>query len=183
MLLTFLIDPPFLLLLGYLFAFALPLHATVPIIRSRALKAGLITVTIFNLAVALSYLRYPDWIWMYQFDTARWSHGLQTTALVGGVAAYYLLFVLGFFWGLRTRTRMRTHLHWLYGIGLLCASGLIIWPVFDQYFHVGTFAEYAAGAAIPLPQSPLALLYNLTLPLMVLTGALLFRWARHDQES
>lgn len=179
MLLTFLIDPPFLLFLGYLFAFALPLHATVPIFRSRALKGGLITVTIFNLAVAISYLRYPDWMWMYQFDTARWSNGLQTTALVGGVAAYYLLFVLGFFWGLRIR--IRTNHRWLYGIGLLLTSGLVILPVFDQYFHVGTFAEYTAGTAIPLPLSPLAPVYNITLPLMVLTGALLFRWACREK--
>ncbi len=178
MLLTFLIDPPFVLLLGFLFAFALPTTSTAPIKYSRALKAGLITVTLFNLAVAISYLWFPDWMWMYHFAASQWSASLFYASLALGLCAYYLFFAMGFFWGLQRRDSPRA---WRIGAGLLLLSGLVIVPVFDQYFHVGTITDYAAGTAMPLPQSPLALVYNITLPLMLLLGALLFAWARKEK--
>ena len=179
MLLTFLIDPPFLLFLGYLFAFALPLHAATPIIRSRALKAGLITLTIFNMAVVISYLRYPDWMWMYLFSASQWSAGARLATLAGGVLIYYILFLYGFAWGLRRRVANKPHAWWP-ALLLLVMSGLVIVPVFEQYFHVGTQAEYLAGHAVALPASSLAPIYNVTIPCMLIIGTALFVWARKE---
>lgn len=180
MLLTFLIDPPFLLFLGYLFAFGIHLSSRVPIGRSRALVGGLITLTIFNVAVGISYLWFPDWMWMYLFQTSGFPMWAHWVTLIVALVAYYLLFLFGFYWGVRNRARQGPRA-WRPALVLLVLSGAIIIPVFRQYYYVGTYAEYVAGEATILPHSALAPIYNIALPVMVVLGGLLFFWARRER--
>lgn len=180
MILTFLIDPPLLLFLGVLFACALPMTSSAPIGRSRAMIAGLIVLTIFNLAVAISYVQYPDWMWMYFVQASNWSSiGIGLSLLVG-LLAYYLIFALGFYWGI-SRRAFSGKIPWaLLGI-LLVLSGAAIVPVFDRYFHVGSYADFIAGTALELPTSPLAPVFNTAFPLMILAAIPLILWARKEK--
>ncbi|MBI4365705.1 MAG: hypothetical protein HY543_02685 [Deltaproteobacteria bacterium] len=107
MLLTFLIDPPFLLLLGYVFALAIPLASRRPLARTRAFRAGLITFILFTLAVVIAYWWYPDWMVMYFVTLSDRSAALQGAVLLAGLALYYLLYCAGFLWGARARAPQR----------------------------------------------------------------------------
>ncbi len=178
MLLTFIIDPPFVFCLGYFFAAMLPYTLQPPIYTSRAFAAMLFTATIFNVAVAISYVQFPDWMWMYFFDTrflSMWEHGLT---LAISLIIYYALGIGGFFWGIHHRVHI-----WRTIAALLGMSGLCGAIFFDRYFHVGTTAEFFAGTAPTLPQSPLAALYNITVPLMLAVGSGLLWWARSQKKD
>lgn len=181
MLLTFLIDPPVLLLLGYLFALAIPFSSRRPIRKTRAFCVGLLVLTIFNIGVAISYWRYPDWMWMYYLSPSQASVGVRAAQLAFGLAAYYLLYMVGFVWGARLHAR-RGRAAWI-GVALLgAASVLIILPVFSRYYHVGTTIDFIEDTAIPLPQSSLALIYNIAVPVMVVVGVIGFWCARREKE-
>lgn len=178
MILTLLIDPPFVLFLGVLFACALSLTSRVRIRHSRALWGGLALLTIFNIAVAFSYWHYPDWMWMYLFASAQWSSWIQIGALVCIIAAYYLLFLLGFYWGIRSRVRFGRA--WPIGLIFLALCGLVILVTFDQYYHVGSLAEYRAGTALPLATSSLTPIFNTMFLCIATLGPLLIWWARRE---
>lgn len=176
MLLTFIIDPPFLLFLGYLFACALPPFPDMrTVFKSRAFWAGMIVVTVFNVAVGLSYWWFPDWMWMYILRPSEWSPPARVIMLASGLLAYYLFFRLGFAGGAKVRGEGRKP--WGYVIMCGVLSLVVIAPVFNQYYHVGTYREYVLNIAPTLPQSPLGLVYNITLPIMLVVGTLLYRWA------
>lgn len=180
MLLTFLIDPPFVLLLGYLFALSIPLTSRRPLARTDAFRAGLLTFTLFCLAAAVAFWWYPDWMWMYFATVSTTSKAVQGLHLLLGLIVYYVLYCLGFLWGARARARVGVTAWW--GVAMLgVASVLIILPFFARYYHVGTTAEFLAGGGIPLPQSPLALIYNVTMPAMAVVGLLGFLRARKER--
>lgn len=180
MLLTFLIDPPFLLFLGYLFALAIPFASTRPLVKTRAFLAGLVVFVIFDLAVVLSCWWFPDWMWMYFVEASRHPFPLRGLALLIALIVYYVLYCLGFLWGARAKAQVGGTAWW--GAAMLAAaSGLIILPVWDRYYQVGTMAEFLAGQGVPLPQSPLASVYNIALPCMAILGAIGFWSARKER--
>ncbi len=179
MLLTFIIDPPLLLFIGALFALSLPLSSDTIVWKSRAMRAGLITLTIFNVAVVISYYKYPDWMWMYIITASGFSAAIHFITVIVALLIYYFLFILGFWWCLRLRVQNKRI--WPLLVLLLVASGLVIVPVADQYLHVGTTAQYLAGTAVPLPQSSLSALFNWAMGLMALVGVPLFWWAKHSR--
>ncbi|MBI2346881.1 MAG: hypothetical protein HYV03_08435, partial [Deltaproteobacteria bacterium] len=171
MILTFIIDPPFLLLLGYVFALAIPLASTRTLTRTRAFLAGLCTLIVFCIAVVLSFWWYPDWMAMYFATLSDDSVGARGLVLLLALIFYYLLYCSGFLWGTRVRAQTGRRAWW--GVALLgAASALIVVPFFDRYYAVGTTADFLTGSGLPLPHSPLALVYNLALPLMLLVGAI-----------
>lgn len=180
MLATLFVDPPMLLFLGHLFAFGIPLTSTVPIGKSRALVAGLVTLTIFNAAVVISYLWFPDWMWMYTVQASAWGPLAHRITLVLTMVAYYALFGIGFYWGVVNRARDPRKALRMLGM-LLAFSVVVIIPVFKPYFHVGTWAQYYNHHAVPIPDSTLAPVYNFAVPLMLIVGGLLFRWARNER--
>ncbi|MBI2343864.1 MAG: hypothetical protein HYV02_06005 [Deltaproteobacteria bacterium] len=179
MLLTLFVDPPFLLFLGYLFACALPLASARPIQHTRAFRWGLATVTIFNIAAMVAYLWYPDWMWMYIVHASEWSATVHFPIMCIAVASYYLLFLWGFDWGLRRR--LRNAAYWPIAVSLLLASGVILLPVLNRYLSVGSRQEFQTGMAITLYQSPLAMLYNIAIALMLLIGGCGFWLARREK--
>lgn len=180
MLLTFIIDPPFLLFLGFLFALAIPLTSRRPLVRTRAYHAGLATLIVFCLAVTISFLWYPDWMWMYYATVSSAPFAARGLHLLLGLLAYFLLYCVGFLLGARAKVRGKCAI-WTGLILFGAASVLIILPFFDRYYHVGTTAEFLAGTAVPLPESPLALVYNITIPVVTIAGLIGFLVARKER--
>lgn len=180
MLLTFIVDPPFLLFLGFLFAMAIPMTSRRPLRRTTAFFAGLVTFVIFIVGVVISFWKYPDWMWMYFANVSGAPLSVQGLHLLLGIFVYYLLYCLGFLWGARTKAR-NNGAAWILLVLLGLASALIIVPFFPRYYSVGTTADYISGNGIPLPKSPLALVYNIAMPLMAVVGGVGFWVARRER--
>jgi len=168
MLATFIIDPPFLIFLGFLFAWGL---------SPRGFWAGIVTLTLFNVGVALSYVWYPDWMWMYYRSDVALPVANRIGVLVFFLALYYAIYGFGFWLAHRWHVISKRR-HLIGTFVWLTASGLVILPFFSRYFAVGTEADFLGGTTIPLPQSPLGTVYNILMPVVILAGLALFLWSR-----
>lgn len=98
----------------------------------------------FGATVAPFYIRYQDWMWAYLFDPSWLPVGvglpLFCVALAGSGA-------LGAALAGRMVAKRRKGGAWATALGGLALWGVLFALMSDQYFHVGTLAQYRAGEA------------------------------------
>jgi hypothetical protein len=117
---------------------------------------------VFLALVLVSYVLYPDWMWMYFISTKDLSFARQIS-LLGGVfwILYVIPFLAGHFWGLAFHAKNK--MAWWAGIILnLALEGLLIFTFWDRYRAVGTREEFLRGAA--------AFVTDFNLPSVLLNG-------------
>lgn len=182
MLLTFMVDPPLLVAMGALFAMAVPMSfiaAGGRCLRGRALSAGLLTVTLFNVMVGVAYVRYPDWMWIYLFDTSTFSFRQHLLSGVIVLMAYHLLALAGYCWVIERRQRhqsLRSVCVTL--IAVTIATGL---AGGRQFWSIGDYFSFHHGDAVPLPQSAFFADYVSGVIALAIAGTLAWRWARREK--
>jgi hypothetical protein len=123
-------------------------------------QAAILFATIYALGVGWAAWRAPDWMLNYFVPVQELPvplpvlHALFVLACWMGAAAGHVLTAvcLQRGWTLRAATVL--------GSGVLMLAGL--WGItLDSYMHVGTWAEYRAGAAVALPDSGIAAGFNM----------------------
>lgn len=101
----------------------------------------------FWMTVVFFYLKYPDWMWAYFFDTRRvpaWAVlplfllAVVLAGTVGAITAQSLIAEGRFRWALA---------FCLAGFGMYLAVFALTW---DQYFWIGTWGQYHSRTAIYL---------------------------------
>jgi len=175
---TFLIDFPVLAVFGVLFSFFTKKEAGEGSpFRSPYFWHGILFSTIFCGIVFYSYLKFPDWMWMYYVSGIK----LSTLELIYlFLFLYYVPYIAGFVLG---RSLIRKDLLF----GWLLLGFLVVWEIWivthlwGRYSVVGTEADYLNGTAIPAFSStnPLNLQTNIALGMMVFY--FLFVWWRHKK--
>jgi len=144
---TFLIDAPVMVILGMLYT---PLERELekPFYRTKTFLAGCRLAGLFLALVLVSYVLYPDWMWMYFISTKDLSFDRQTSLLIGVFWMLYVIpFLAGYFWGLAFRAKNK--MAWWAGILLnLALEGLLIFTFWARYRSIGTREEFFRGAAL-----------------------------------
>lgn len=141
---------------------------------------GLIFVSIFNIVVIVSALRFPHWMWMYFLDKPKHTP-LELVYIF--LFLYYLPYALGYYLG---RDLKRLSLIWGYFFILFMAAteAWLIWQLFDRYSVIGTWQEFQAGQAVSLfgSQNPLKNLMNGCLGSMVFYFMIVVFYYRRENQ-
>jgi hypothetical protein len=107
----------------------------------------------YGLTVGWMYFNYPDWMLAYLTDSQKLP-----------LAATYVLFLLvlvlhGLLAALGVAAlvqRKQLKVAWAVVLAVIVTNFIIMGVQFDAYTHVGTFAEYWAHQAKPMPEVPRA---------------------------
>jgi hypothetical protein len=119
-----------------------------PFYRTKTFVASCRLAGVFLALVLVSYVLYPDWMWMYFISTSDFSFARQIS-LLGGVfwMLYLIPFLAGYFWGLAFRASNKTA--WWAGILLnLALEGFLLFTFWDRYRAIGTREEFFRGTAL-----------------------------------
>jgi hypothetical protein len=141
---TFLIDTPVMVLLGMLYT-PLEREPEKRFYRTKTFQASCRLAGLFLVLVVVSYIFYPDWMWMY-FVTAKELGILMQAAIVVYVllALYLLPFVAGYFLGANFYSTNK--IIWWASVFLnLAIEGLLIIALWNRYNSVGTLEEFLNG--------------------------------------
>lgn len=177
---TYIIDVPTAFIAGSLLAFVARrlLVARRPDPFGPSFQAALLFATVYSLGVSWAAWQAPDWMLNYFIPVDKLPlplplvHAFFVLACwLGGASGHVLTAVC-----LQRGWTGRAVAVLLSGAAML----LSLWGItFDSYLHVGTWAEYQAGTATMLPDSHIALGFNLLGVLFAFTFAvpavLLFR--------
>jgi hypothetical protein len=137
-------------------AFALAQGVALSAARSRPLEGplwqrpfqeALLFLGAIFLPASYSFFHFwPDWSWLYAFDTQVESQAYTVLGFVGVVGLGALGFVVAR--ALLRRGRRR----WVYGTlaGALAVAAAIGLVFHERFLRLGTYDEFAAGAARPL---------------------------------
>jgi hypothetical protein len=172
---TVLLDPPTALVVGGVIALASPAlilrDPSLHLLRT-ALLGGAWGV-FYGLCVGYEFFVYPDWMLAYLKDA-------REVALVPTFLAFLVaLGVNGAAGAAVVGTllwRRKTALAWGFTVAATLALGLIFYLHWPTYTRVGTYAEYLAGAAEPLPQSKLQTAMTFSSIPSTLVGLALVGW-------
>ena len=115
-----------------------------------AFRAGAAFAVFFALSVQYFLFRWPDWMYAYAFSAealppARAALPFFLAVAGAGTAGAYVSLQL-----VRAGRTGWAAANAAFGIGLWLAIWAATW---EQYFHVGTFAAWQRGAALPLAQA------------------------------
>jgi hypothetical protein len=143
---TFIIDAPVMVILGMLYT-RLEREPEKPFYRTKTFLASCRLAGVFLALVLVSYVLYPDWMWMYFFRTSDLSFSRQIS-LLGGVfwMLYAIPFLAGYFWGLAFHAKNK--MAWWAGILVnLALEGLLLFTFWERYRAIGTHEEFFHGTA------------------------------------
>lgn len=169
MILTFIIDPPTLLLFGGIFARlnTTRLSGNADLIASRWFFRGIVFTTVFVGAALWSYARSPDWMWMYFTEKGRLSL-LDILYLL--IFLYYIPYVLGYILGIWAEQKKKNLSLLVIGVAAFF-NVYIIAATFSRYRVVGTVEEFRTGTAASLfGPNPVSLPMNMASIALVLLG-------------
>lgn len=121
-----------------------------PFYRTKTFWASARLAVLFLGLVVASYVFYPDWMWMYFFNTKNLGFGLQFITIGGTLLALYILpLIAGYFLGVTLRTKSASA--WWAGIMLsLVIEGFLIFILWNRYSAVGTRGQFLTGNTAPL---------------------------------
>jgi hypothetical protein len=141
-----------------------------PFYRTKTFLASCRLAGVFLALVMVSYVLYPDWMWMYFISTADLSFARQIS-LLGGVfwILYVIPFLAGYFGGLVFHAKNK--MAWWAGILLnLNLEGLLLFTFWDRYGAIGTREEFFTGSALAVTDFhvPGVLLNGGGIPLVIL---------------
>lgn len=148
---TVILDPPTALLFGCAIALiSAGLIARDPereILRTALWGGG--WALFYGLCVGWFFFQRADWMLVYLKDA-------QTVPLVGAYVVFLLVLVahgaVGALANAALLRRGKRGMAWLVMLGAILTLGGAFWLQAKQYFLVGSYAQYYANVAIPLPQ-------------------------------
>jgi hypothetical protein len=125
----------------------------------------------FALVDTYFLIRFPDWMFVYFHDPRAYPMPLVAVIFVSSVVAAA---ASGEALTQALITRGRTGLGLALFVWGLAAYAAIFAATWDEYMHLGTYAEYLAGRARPIAQVPeFARSLNIAAVLLVVPGAAL----------
>jgi magnesium-transporting ATPase (P-type) len=148
---TFLIDSPVMVILGMLYTL-MEREPEKPFYRTKTFLASCQLAGVFLALVVVSYVLFPDWMWMYFIGTKDLSLARQVS-LLGAVLwiIYIIPFLAGYFWGQAFRAKSK--MAWWAGILVnLALEGLLIFTFWDRYRVIGTRDEFFHGTAVSIAE-------------------------------
>ena len=176
MILTFIIDEPFLIFLGLLAAFFIPAGWRGSVFKTRAFFAGTWIALCFMGLAFYGYLIAPDWMFMYFLPASRVPIWIIAYIFI----IYFLLFIGGFLLGHELR-KIHPGLLWGALVLALLSSVAVVLPLRREYLTIASYDEFHRGGGTPLADSPMG--KGTTLPAigMVVTGIALLWWAKRQK--
>ncbi|MDD5224705.1 MAG: hypothetical protein PHE84_12020 [bacterium] len=166
---TFIIDSPTMMLFGAIFARlnTQKLSGGGELLKSTWFFRGLILCALFTATAIWSYLRAPDWMWMYFLED---SHTSVPGLIYIVVVLYFFPYCLGYIWGIWAEQK-RKNLSLLVIGAAVALNVYIMFATFSRYQVVGTLEEFRAGkAALLSGPNPVTLPMNLGAAAMVIFG-------------
>ncbi|HWV39145.1 MAG TPA: aldehyde dehydrogenase family protein [Vulgatibacter sp.] len=119
--------------------------------RGRAaFRATALFVVVFALTVQYFLLRWPGWMYSYLIPETDVRLGWLSPAFFAAVLGAGLAGATVSLHLIRAGRMALAALNVLLGIGAWIAIWIVTW---DRYFHLGDYASYHAGLAIPVPES------------------------------
>lgn len=176
MILTFIIDEPFLVFLGLLAGFFVPAGWQRSLFCSRAFLAGSFLSLGFMALALIGYLKAPDWMFMYFIPASQ----VPLWIVIYLFIFYYLLFLAGFFLNRELR-KMNPALPWCAAALFLAASVAVVLPLWKQYQTIASFEEFHRGMGVALPDSAVGKATTLPAILLAVCGLALCLWARRQK--
>jgi len=174
---TFIIDWPFLIFLGFLFGYAVKGIPSVSLYQTRAFWSGIAVVLFFSSLAYYTYLKEPDWMFMYFVRSSDVPHWIVYSLFAG----YLLAYNLGFFMKVElAKICKKTTVAVM--VLFLALSGLIILPVKERYLNVGMLDAFLSGQTVPLGDSVVGKA-GMFMPVMLALAVGLFIWSRRQRFS
>jgi len=97
------------------------------------------------LAAVFCYLIAPAWMWFYFLDPKN----ISLAILIPAFSFYFLLYISGYFIGLRIRSRGKYFCGLVLGFCAFFYLGFLM-ANFKRFWQIGTLAQFHQGQAVPL---------------------------------